>query len=139
MKRWMMNSMCAAALAALAGSASAQALKAEIPFAFRAGGVLMAPGTYDVVQDKLNASQYFRLHNRDTNQSVLLGMYTRRDPPKAWVVAGAPTLSFECAGARCVIRQIWTGYEPAFQFLGPKPAGDEPIRTAEIRLTRAAD
>jgi hypothetical protein len=129
----------AAALAALAGSASAQALKAEIPFAFRAGGVLMAPGTYDVVQDKLNASQYFRLHNRDTNQSVLLGSYIRRDAPKAWVAAGAPTLSFECAGGRCAIRQIWTGYEPAFQFSGPKPGGDEPVRIAEIRMTRAAD
>ncbi len=40
--------IAAAALVVAAGAASAQTMKAEIPFAFRAGDKVMAAGTYRV-------------------------------------------------------------------------------------------
>src|SRR5256885_1219805 len=99
MKRLTIHSMFAAAvLVAAAGSASAQMLKAEIPFAFRAGTALVQPGTYDVVSQVSLGSTMFRLHNRDTNQSIVLFRNGTRDVVKAWAAAGHPTLAFRCAG-----------------------------------------
>jgi hypothetical protein len=42
--------MVAATLVVAAGTASAQTLTAEIPFAFRTGSAMMAPGTYTVIR-----------------------------------------------------------------------------------------
>src|SRR4051812_13502700 len=49
MTRLSLNLMIAtAAMAAVAGSAAAQNLKADVPFSFHANGKVMAAGTYDV-------------------------------------------------------------------------------------------
>jgi hypothetical protein len=127
----------AAALVAVAGSASAQTLKAEIPFSFRAGKTLMGPGTYDVVVDKTSATRVFRLHNRESNVSVMLIGNVQDDAAKAWREAGLPKITFECVETRCALRRIWTGGDSAYRFLGPKPGADGAVRVAEIRLSPA--
>jgi len=138
MKRLMIQSMFAAAtLAAVAGSASAQHLKAEIPFAFRAGTALMQPGTYDVAAEVGVASTTFRFHNRETNQSVVLVRYATRDVSKAWVAAGHPTIAFRCAGADCALREVWTSGRSSSLFPVPKTASGDPVRIAEVRLIPA--
>ena len=139
MKRLITYSIfAAAALTAVAGSASAQALKAEIPFSFRAGTTQMGPGTYDIVVDKTSANCVFRLYNRDSNASVMLINYAQDDAAKAWVKAGLPTMSFVCTESRCALQKIWLGSDYAYRFTG-RPAGDNNARVAEIRLTRAGD
>ena len=137
MKRYTTTLMfAAAALAVAAGSASAQTLKAEIPFAFRAGGVLMAPGTYTVTPQHSAGSTAYMLANKETGNGVILAHYVSADASKAWRGAGSPKLGFECAGTHCALRTLWNGTDrSAHNFLGPKPTGDEPTRMAEVRLT----
>lgn len=137
MKSFMVHSiLAAAAVAALIGSASAQTLTAEIPFAFRAGQTLMAPGSYDVKTDRSGAVTVFYFHNADSHKSILLPTYYRTDPPKAWAADGHPRLSFECVETRCALRQIWMGDSPAYAFRGPRHGADGALRLTEIPLTR---
>ena len=137
MKRLAMTCMlAAAALAAAATGASAQsAIKAEIPFAFQAGGTTMAPGAYDL-HVELN-SRYVRLRNTDTGK-VAIAMYASEANPLAnWRARSLPRLRFECAGSRCVLRQMWPGSESrSFSFRGPGLGRDEAVRVAEIPLTQ---
>src|SRR5512146_2985337 len=85
MKRWTIHSMfAAAALSAVALTAHAQTLTAEIPFAFRAGSVGMSAGTYDISIDQMSASRVVRLQNRETHASALITNYAATDPSKAW-------------------------------------------------------
>src|ERR1019366_1957819 len=65
--------IAAAALMIAAGAASAQAMKVEIPFEFRAGNHVMAPGTYSVDDLRIGTSTpVFRLRNRNTGDSIAL-------------------------------------------------------------------
>lgn len=81
--------IAAATLVVAAGSASAQSLKAEIPFAFRAGGVVMPAGTYQVKTDNhLGGHPYFEIRSVDGGRSVLLVGSVPHNPKKAWAAAG---------------------------------------------------
>jgi hypothetical protein len=133
MKRLTMTSMVAAALFALAaGSASAQMLKAEIPFAFQMGQAIMSPGAYEVTVNALSRSVSIR--NVDTKHSAL-AMYNLTDPAKAWT-AGSATLQFVCSGGRCALGKLWTGSDyRAYFFHTPKLARDAEARITEIALT----
>lgn len=139
MKRNIMHWMiAAAALAVAAGSASAQSLKAEIPFAFHAGGVLMPPGAYSVTRSVSSASQSFVIYNPETRQSVILAHYVPSDAPAAWRADTQARLAFECSSDNCVLRTVWTAAgEPAYNFFGHKPSGDEPVHIAVVRMTSA--
>ena len=91
-----MNCMIAvAALAVTAGSASAQVLRAEIPFAFRAGNTLMAPGAYDLNMAVSPSRTYFLLRNAETKRSVMLANFNVGDVTKSWKAKRLPTLGFE--------------------------------------------
>lgn len=128
--------LAAAALAAAAGSASAQTLKAEIPFTFRAGGVVMAPGTYTVSRSNGLAATTFTVKNADSHRSAILARYIPTDASKEWRAQGTAKLGFECAGANCVLRTIWPASDgTAYRLPGAAPTGDEPARMAEVRLT----
>src|SRR4051812_11454642 len=94
-----------AALAALAVGASAQSMNAEIPFTFRAGGAVLAAGSYQVhAGSSANGSTVVRLINRDTKRSVMLAQAYRSDAPKA--SNGQPKLWFACAGPSCVLTTL---------------------------------
>jgi hypothetical protein len=126
----------AAALTIAAGSATAQVLKAEIPFAFRAQSVRMAPGSYTVSVLHLMSSTRFVLSNVDDGRSVILPSAIPGDASKAVQAAGVPRLSFECVGHDCVLRSLWPAIDrTAYRFPGPRPAGDDPVSVAEVRLT----
>ena len=135
MKHFTVNSMLVAAgLVLAAGSASAQTLKADIPFTFHVAGAVMSPGTYEVVNSSSTA-KFVRFRNVETKNSVL-AMYGSIDPAKELKVRGTPAIQFECAGAECALRQIWTGTDgPAYGFRGPKLGSDGEKRMAVIPLT----
>ncbi|MBZ5617544.1 MAG: hypothetical protein LAQ69_02240 [Acidobacteriia bacterium] len=125
--------IAAATLVVAAGGASAQTLKAEIPFTFRASGVVMQAGTYRVNVDKLTGRPMFRLWSANDHRSVILLSGASRDPDKAWTASGNPVLSFECADSHCALAGIWTGNAmPAYTFPRPKAGRDEPTRTALV-------
>jgi len=123
----------AAALVAVAGNGSAQVLKAEIPFAFRAGSTLMQPGAYQVKTDRSGATVRFYVTNLDTNATSVLGTYALNDPKKAWVKNGLPMLAFDCVEARCALREVWTGDASSCRFFGPA-LGPGAVQIAEIRM-----
>jgi hypothetical protein len=138
MKRLTMNCMlAAAALTAVATSASAQSMKAEIPFTFHAGQALLAPGAYQLTIDRGLGGRYFLLRNTDTRKAVLVSMGSGSEAQKAWSADGKPRLRFECAGARCALRQVWVGPTGhAHTIPGPSFGRDEAIRTTEVALSR---
>jgi len=136
MKSLVLHSMFAAAtLVAVAGSASAQHLTAEIPFAFRAGTALMQPGTYDVVADPGMAATMFRLYNRDTRASVALVRRATRDASKVWIANGRPMVAFRCSGGNCALSEVWTGGAESTVFAAPTSPSGDPVRVVEVRLT----
>jgi hypothetical protein len=139
MKRLTMNCMlAAAALTAVATSASAQSMKAEIPFAFQAGAARLAPGAYTVKMNRGVGARFFEIRNADTGKGVLVGVRSDGDVLKAWQADGKPRLQFECGGARCVLRQLWEGGGGrVYGIQGPAFSRDEPVSTTEIALTRA--
>jgi hypothetical protein len=116
-----------AALAALAVGASAQSMKAEIPFTFRAGGAVLAAGTYRI--DAGNT--VVRVSNSDTRRSIAVLPHYRRDVDKN-AAAGSPKLWFSCAGSNCALTSLWNGEGASAMVVGsPVSAGKE---IAEIRV-----
>jgi hypothetical protein len=138
MKHLTMNSLMAAAVVVLAaGSASAQTLKADIPFTFQVGSVTMAPGAYTVSRTQGAASRYLRLRNDDTKKAIL-AQYSVEDVSKNLKSQGTAVLQFECAGPRCVLREAWAGTDSqSYRFYAPKLAHDGDTRIAEVRMTAA--
>lgn len=133
MKRWMMHSMMAAAAVLLAaGSASAQTVMAEIPFAFQVGTKVMAPGTYQVQVERGAIASLVLFRNLETKTSAL-AQFSPADAPKEWQARGTAMMRFACSGAQCVVREMWTGANHSYRFSGPKPGAD--ARIAEIAIT----
>jgi hypothetical protein len=126
--------IAAATLVVAAGSASAQILKAEIPFTFRAAGVVMQPGTYQVkITMQQSGIPFFQIRNADAGRSVLLVGTAPHDPRKAWEASGQAVLSFECSAGPCALTELWSGHDrPAYAFPRPKLGRDEPTRTAVV-------
>ena len=129
--------MTAAALAIATAVAPAQTFKAEIPFAFQAGGKTMAPGTY-LVDAKYAQSKMVILANYAAKQTAIAMSGPMTDPAKAWTAKGDPVLSFECGVGRCALARLWTGSdEPVMTFPHRGPGRDEHASYTEIRLTKA--
>jgi hypothetical protein len=134
MKQLTMNLMAAAALVLAAGSASAQSLKADIPFTFHAAGAVMTPGTYQIVNPSLG-SKYVVIRNADTRQSVI-AVYDATDVTKELKAQGRPGIQFECSGAYCSLRQIWKDNGgPAYGFRVPKSGSEGEKHMAFVPLT----
>ena len=136
--------LAAAALVVATGAASAQSLKADIPFAFRISGTVMVAGTYEVnTTGDGSGSRMLRLWNADTHQSVLalpsyLNLNTKWD--------GAAKLVFECGGGPCALIEVWNGSPSIYTFIRPKRGRHEetylaviPLRHDQRRIAAQAD
>ncbi len=134
MKSLTMTLMLATATLTVASTvASAQALKAEIPFDFRAGKTMMTAGTYTLTPSP--GEQWFQVRDENSRNVILLMTQTPQDPPKSWTAAGHPALAFACGDSGCVLRQVWTGRgAPAHAFSTPKSGDERPGSLAVIRL-----
>jgi hypothetical protein len=130
--------IAAAALAIATSAASAQALKAEIPFAFRAGEKVLAPGTYTVrIQSE---HRYLIISNYETKQQTALLTGAPGDPSKEWVAKGDPVMVFECGTSRCELSRLWAGHgEEAMSFPHRKLGRDERASSIAVRLVSTAD
>ncbi|SPF40789.1 conserved exported hypothetical protein [Candidatus Sulfopaludibacter sp. SbA4] len=125
--------VAAATLVAAAGAASAQTMKAEIPFTFRANGKVMTAGTYEVTLSHGMPLLYLR--SNDGNHAAIVAAQAPHDAPKPWRAAGGPVLSFECGNSLCSLAGVWSGGDkPAYNFAKPKLGKDEPTRMALVAL-----
>jgi len=126
--------IAAAALVAVAGTASAQAMEAKIPFAFRASGKTLSAGTYRV-EMKTTPSSALQLviSSQDGKLEVLTMAYPNGSAANAWRNTGNPTLTFECGESRCALTDIWTGSsDPVYHIWNRGLGKDESTHTAEI-------
>jgi len=129
--------IAATVLVAAASVASAQ-MTAQIPFEFRVGNRVMAPGAYRV--DSLETgsdTKVFRILDVHSQQSVAILPQARVDPQQAWRAGGNPKLLFACTSGRCALAQLWSGSESyAYQFAGPKLGKDEEAILRVIPMQR---
>ncbi len=134
MKSLTMTLMLATATLTVASTvASAQALKAEIPFNFRAGTTMMAAGTYTLTPSI--GERMFEVRDQNSRNVILLMSIRSQDPPKTWRADGRPALEFACGDAGCALRQLWTARGgPAQAFSTPKTGDERPTSLAVIRL-----
>jgi hypothetical protein len=136
MKR-MTNTMITAAAVLMigAGVASAQtALKAEVPFAFSAGGKVTEQGKYVLHMLRGNViAQSFSLYNETTRRSYMLTAMRQSDAPKNWKASGTARAAFDCSTGVCVLRKIWFGEGYVYEFRGPKAKSGE-MQLTEILL-----
>jgi hypothetical protein len=128
-----------AALVVAAGAASAQTMTASIPFEFRAGNRVMAPGTYGVQNlSTLAGTPIFRLLNVNSGELVTLLPQAKDDPQKAWKAEGKPKLAFACTSGSCALAELWDGSGSyAYTFHRPKLGKDETAVLREIPLQPA--
>lgn len=129
-----------AALAAVAGCASAQTYKAEIPVSFRAANTLMLPGSYEVrVAPGYSGIPQVFVRNLDDRKQVVMIAGNGGDVPKAWQSAGKPVFAFECVDGRCVLRNMWNGSDSStYRFPGSiTPHGESKVAEVIVSLHHA--
>jgi len=127
--------IAAAAFVAVAGTASAQAMEAKIPFAFRAGGTVLPAGTYVVKVDRAASGvPAIVIDSRELGKHAFALPIPNGNAKKAWVSAGHAVLSFQCGVDRCALQDIWTGdaYRPVYRIPVPSLGKNEPHSVAEI-------
>jgi len=119
--------MAAAALIA-AQAASAQGMKASVPFAFQAGGKVMAAGTYQVDFHGLGGTLMIRNSQRNV---VVTALPTTRIEAKD----ESAKLVFACGHGACSLVQAWPGESGAGRlFHAPKFDRNEEASLTVIRL-----
>jgi hypothetical protein len=101
---WM---LAAAAFLATTAVASAQVMYAEIPFAFRAGAKVLAPGTYQVRMSGTVQNAVI-LSNFETRQSAILLSSGLADNSIEGKAPDNPVLGFDCSVGRCALIRLWT-------------------------------
>lgn len=124
----------AAAVAAAAGTASAQSMIVKVPFSFSVEKSEMPAGNYTVTRLHQSGGQpIFNLRNTDTNRARLIVPLVAVDTgAKAY---GDTKLVFRCLEGDCRLAQIWTGsLAGAYQLAPPKGGWDGRIRV-EIKST----
>ncbi len=123
-----------AALVVVAGVASAQTMTASIPFQFRAGDRVMAPGNYLIDSSRLGGVPVFYLSNRNSGRSIALLPQAPVDPRKGWA-EGNPELLFACTSGSCALAELWDGSGSyAYKFHRPKVGGEETAVLREIPM-----
>ncbi len=128
MKSLTMRLTIAAAALFAAGAASAQTMKADIPFAFQAGGKLMAAGTYRV--DLHSPRSTVTIRGTGLKSAVIAGYITHIESK-----VETAKLVFQCSRGNCSLLQVWPGYyESGLLFKAPKLDRNEEASLAVIHL-----
>ena len=126
--------IAAAALALVTGAAWAQALTADIPFAFQIAGKALPAGGY-YLETRSNGQLFLR--NLATREGAMLLSNGSTGIPKEWQAKGEPMMAFECGAGRCTLAQLWNGSaNAAYLFPRPKLGGTETASLTLIRLVR---
>jgi hypothetical protein len=124
--------VAAAALVVAGGVASAQSMKAEIPFRFQASGGWLEPGTYSI-QRTSNAATIYRIANLDTSGAVVAMPRFTMSYYNANATQGK--LVFECVASQCALVQLWDGPRGvAYEFSRPKRSKGEAALASMISI-----
>jgi hypothetical protein len=128
MKNLTTKLMFAAAALVAAGAASAQTMKADIPFAFQAGGKVMAAGTYRV--DLKGQAGLVTILGTAREGAVIVTPITHIERKE-----NTAKLVFVCGRGPCSLVQAWPGYsEDGLLFRTPKLDRNEEASLTVIHL-----
>ena len=128
MKNLTTKLMFTAAILVAAGAASAQPMKADIPFAFQAGGKLMAAGTYRV--DLSHPTGMVTIQGAGREGAVMARPITHIERKE-----NTAKLVFVCGRGPCSLVQAWPGYaQDGLLFRTPKLHRNEEASLAVIHL-----
>lgn len=122
--------IAAAVVAAVTGIASAQTLRVDVPFAFRAGNDMYAAGSYRVVVDA--GYRLVHIANADGRQDRMMLPASSQRAPKEWLAKGEPTLGFDCGLGRCTLAKIWTGNDSSAVNMPYVRTGRDDIATLRV-------
>ena len=99
--------IAATVLLATAGTASAQALRADIPFTFKAGGASLQPGSYEVL---LNNNHVVTMRNIYSGDAIFAMPIAQKDPRRR----GSPRAS-RCWNLNPLFAEPDLGWNPRRQ------------------------
>jgi hypothetical protein len=126
-------SIAASILMAAVNVASAQNMKAEIPFAFHVAGATMQPGSYLVaLQHTGSGAQLVQFHSLDDRRSVIAMPVSHQELRLGQIAA---VLSFACTGGRCDLAGIRSD-DTKYTFRTAKPSPETRIATVVLRPGR---
>ncbi|HXA51242.1 MAG TPA: hypothetical protein VNV86_13090 [Candidatus Acidoferrum sp.] len=126
--------IAAVAMLAAAGTASAETLKAEIPFSFQAAGTRMLPGAYSVKINSAGSGSIVQIRNDDEGRSV---MTLPRSVNTAWTATRASVvLSFACTGGNCELSSLRNDNGTVYSFTTSKKTPETRIATVVLRQDR---
>jgi hypothetical protein len=123
--------MAAAAMLVTSGLASAQTMKAEIPFAFIAGGARMQAGTYEVhVASSSGNHKFIQVSNVENRHSIL----AVPDSASWSNTSGAANvvISFACTEGKCELAGMRGMGGAVYTFAHSR--NDRATRIAEVVL-----
>lgn len=127
--------VAAATFVVAAGAASAQTMKADIPFTFRAGGAMFPAGTYRVQLSYDSGVPILYLRGEAGYPAALAQAMAPHDPPKNWRANRGATMAFQCGVSQCSLVEVWSGTErPAYSFATPRLGRNETLRVAVVAL-----
>jgi hypothetical protein len=127
---------CAAvAMMAAAGTASAQNLKAEIPFPFRAAGTMMHPGAYSVKLSSASSGAIVQIRNEDEGRSIMTLPQSVSTPWNA--TDSAVVLSFACTNGNCALSSLRNDDGTVYNFATGKKSPETRIATVVLRQDRS--
>jgi hypothetical protein len=124
MKSLTMKMMVVTATLVVAGGvASAQSMKAEIPFRFKAAGAWLEPGTYSINRTSA-VNALYRIANLDAAGAVVALPQFTMNYYNGDATQGK--LVFECVAGQCALVQLWDGPRGiAYAFSRPKRSKQE--------------
>jgi len=126
-------SIAASVLLAAVSTASAQNLKAEVPFAFDAGTTHMQAGAYSVIWQSTNSGvPLMQLRSEENRSSVLM---VGRNEYSA-TPAGPLALRFACVDTYCVLAAIRTS-TTVYSFPAAKITPETRIATVLLKPDRS--
>jgi len=127
-------SIAASVLLAAVSTASAQSMKAEVPFAFDAGKTHLQAGTYSVNWERsAGGAPLVRIHSVETKKNIMaIGRSERYHSTPAENVA----LQFQCTDGRCELAGLRTPTSD-YTFATAKPGAGTRIAMVVLRPDRA--
>jgi hypothetical protein len=125
----------AAAMLAAVTTASAQTMKAEIPFPFETRNVHMQAGSYVMTLSHNSGSMLAQIYSVDQHRSVLALPHVSDDPTKPR--NATPVLTFACTEGRCELMQMRDTSATVYSFRTSKPTAGTHIATVMLRPDRA--
>jgi hypothetical protein len=128
-------SFAAAAMLAAVTAASAQTMKAEIPFSFEARNVHLLAGSYTVTMNHSSGAVLAEIYSVDQRRSVLALPYVSQEPMTHQ--NAAPVLTFACTEGRCELMQMRDTEATVYRFKTSKPTAGTHIATVALRTDRA--